>query len=96
VSQRFFTPRPNVVQSEDGYSVEVIPRTTIRYTEGNRTMVIGSEPLVPAGAMALYTHQMHGWDPPHDREPLDSRERTRIIEHIRAAFDFMGWTLEVV
>jgi len=45
--------------------------------------------------MALYTLTMK-WDPPNDGEPLDAVERALVAEKIRAAFDFMGWTLEVV
>ena len=58
-------------------------------------MLIESEALAPRGAMALYTRTMK-WDPPDDRQPLDQTDRTRITENIRAAFDFMGWTLQVV
>jgi hypothetical protein len=94
VTQNFSVPKVNVVQSDAGYTVEVIPRTHIRYTEGARTMLIDSEPLIPDGTMALYTSSMEKWDPPHNGQPLDATERARIVENIRAAFDFMGWILD--
>jgi hypothetical protein len=41
----------------------------------------------------LYLSERQKWDPPHDDQRLGSIEVSRIIENIRAAFDYMGWTL---
>jgi Immunity protein 74 len=56
-------------------------------------MLIGAEPLLPAGKLALYKSERQKWDPPHDDQRLGSIEIARIIENIRAAFDHMGLTL---
>jgi hypothetical protein len=85
---------PNLVEMSAGYSVEVLGRTGLRYVEGERTMLVDSE-VVGGPAIAMYAASMKRWEPPHDSEPLDDRERTRIIENIQRACDSKGWTLRV-
>jgi immunity protein 74 of polymorphic toxin system len=86
-------PKVDFVHSDAGYTVEVVSRTKVRYTEADRTMVIDAEPLLPAGKLALYISERQKWDSPHDDQRLGSIELARIIENIRAAFEFMGLTL---
>jgi hypothetical protein len=78
------------------YSVEVLGRTGgLRYSEGERTIHIGSETLAPASAIAMSAAAIVRWDPPHDGEPLWDVDRARIISNIQRAFATKGWTLEV-
>ncbi|HVC77559.1 MAG TPA: Imm74 family immunity protein [Candidatus Micrarchaeaceae archaeon] len=93
MTEHFSMPKVDFVQSDAGYAVEVVSRTKVRYTEAARTMLIGAEPLLPAGRLALYISERQKWDPPHDDERLGSIEIARIVENIRAAFDYMGLTL---
>jgi hypothetical protein len=86
-------PKVNFVRSEAGYAVEVVTRTKVRYTESDRTMLIEAEPLLGPGKLALYISERQKWDPPHDGQRLGSIEIARIIENIRGALDYMGWTL---
>src|SRR6266581_3405776 len=67
-------PKVDFVQSDAGYAVEVVSRTKVRYTEPDRTMLIGAEPLLPAGKLALYISERQKWDPPHDDQRLGSIE----------------------
>jgi len=93
MTEQFSMPRVNFVRSDAGYAVEVVSRTKVRYTESDRTMLIGAEPLLPAGKLALYISERQKWDPPNDGQRLGSIELARIIENIRAALNVMGWTL---
>jgi hypothetical protein len=96
VSGRFSSPRANLVESDEGFSVEVLGRTGLRYTEDVRTMFIDSEVLATPDAMALYRTSIGAWDPPHETDPLDDKDRDDIISKVRRAFVSQGWTLEVI
>jgi hypothetical protein len=41
----FKETRKNVVESDEGFSIEVLGRTGIKYTEGEKTMFVDSEVL---------------------------------------------------
>jgi hypothetical protein len=45
MSFMFTSPRPNLCESSDGFSVEVLGRTGLRYCEGGRQMFVDSEVL---------------------------------------------------
>lgn len=92
----FSSPRPNLVESDERYSVEVLGRTGLRYIDEGRTMVIDSEALATPGAMALYGTSIRAWDPPHENQVVSDRDREDIIGKIRRAFTSQGWTLEVI
>jgi hypothetical protein len=48
-------------------------------------MEIESELLgMPAG-LALYTHSIQHWLPPHEVEPVDEKDKARIVENITAS-----------
>ena len=91
----FSSPRPNLITSDSGFSVEVLGRTGLRYTEGDRTMLIDSEVLARHG-LALYSSSLRRWEPPNDSLPIDEDERNRIVENIRQAFMFNGDELVVI
>jgi len=96
MSGRFSSPRPNLVESDEGFSVEVLGRTGLRYAEQGRTIFIDSEVLATADAMALYSVSIGAWDPPHENDVLSQTDREDIIDKIRRAFTSQGWTLEVI
>jgi hypothetical protein len=96
VSQRFSFPRLNVIESDSGYRVEVLGRTGLRYSEGDRTMVIDSEILDSVAGMALWESSIERWEPPNNSVLIDEGERRRIVENIRAAFGAKGYELEVI
>ena len=91
----FSSPRPNLITSDSGFSVEVLGRTGLRYTEDDRTMLIDSQVLARHG-IALYRSSLRRWEPPNDSLPIDEDQRNRIVENIRQAFIFMGDELVVI
>lgn len=91
----FSEPRIKVIESDEGFSVEVLDRLTVRYTEGPRTMVINAEVLVGEPAIAIHATSMKRWDPPYHSELIDKAARDRIVDNIRRAFRFTGHEIAV-
>ena len=92
----FSAPRPNRIESDSGFAVEVLGRTGMRYFEGDRSAFIDSEVLAKPDAMALYQSSIRRWDPPHESLEVDEEDRRRIVENIRAAFESQGYELQVI
>ena len=91
----FSNPRPNLIVSSRGFSVEILGRTGMQYSEGERSLFVDSEVLAIPNAMALYSDSLTSWGPPHGT-PLSEAERTRIFDNIRRALRFKGYDLQVI
>ena len=92
----FFIPRVNVIESDKGFSIEVLGRTGMKYREGSRSMFIDSEVLSSGHGIAIIPGSIKRWDPPHNSEAVDSRKREEIITNIREALAFMNEPLKVI
>ncbi|MBD8065156.1 hypothetical protein IC608_06690 [Devosia sp. PTR5] len=92
----FNTPRPNVIESSEGYRVEVLGRTGVQYTEGQKSMQIDSEVLAGPSGLVIYTNTISAWDAPNHVVRIEDLDRARIIGNIRAAFKFRGYDIEVI
>ena len=91
----FTVPRPNLIVSSEGFSVEVIGRSQILYREAGRVLNIEAELLATPRTIALYTSSIIAWAPPHDRDELSAAERARVVDNITRAFTSQGRRLEV-
>jgi hypothetical protein len=91
----FFIPRTNVIESDAGYSVEVLGPVGLRYTEGDRILHIDSEMLAGPSGLIVYSASIKVEPPSHAQESVDSGERARIIENVRAAFKFRGFEIQI-
>lgn len=91
----FSIPSPNVIESSEGYSVEVLGRTGLIYNEGSKTMQIDSEVLAGPSGIVVYTDSINSWDKPNGVSQIDDKERERIVSNIVAAFKFRGYDIEV-
>jgi hypothetical protein len=92
----FTIPRVNVIQSSEGFSVELLGRTGLLYVEGEKSIHISSEMLASYNlAFALYTSSIKAWDPPNDNEAISDIKRNEIVENIRRAYRFQGFEIEV-
>jgi hypothetical protein len=94
MDEQFSEPEPNVIESSAGFSVEVLGRTGLRYTEGHRSVWIDSEVLGRPGAMALFKDSIKTWDGSAS-EQVNDTDRDRIAGNIRRAFESCGYELEV-
>ena len=86
----------NLYESSDGFSVEVLGRTGLRYREEGRQMFVDSEVLIGPSGMALYKDTIQKWDPPDDNVPVTDSDRDRIVNNIRDAFRSQGFEIDVI
>ncbi len=91
----FFTPRVNVIESDEGFSVEVLGPEYVLYVEGPRRVRIDSEFLMGPSGLVIYPSSMKRWDSPHSTDVIDKATRERIVENIRRAFRFSGHEIAV-
>ena len=92
----FTLPRPNLCESSDGFSVEVLGRTGLRYREAGRQMFVDSEVLTGPSGMAVYKDTIQKWDPPDEMVLLTGQDRDRILNNIREAFRSQGFEIDVI
>jgi hypothetical protein len=90
-----FEIRLNVIQSDEGFSVEVLGRAGLLYTEGSKTLDIDSEILAGPSGLVIYTNSIRSWNPPYDTETIDESKRDAIVDNIRRAFRFQGFEIEI-
>ena len=92
----FRVPRVNVIESDEGFSVEVLGRTGILYREGSKSMHINSEILVSPGGIAIIKKSIRAWDPPYENEIIDEMKQKTIIDNLRRAFRSQGDDISVM
>ena len=73
----FTSPGPNLYESSDGFSVELLGRTGLRYGEASRQMFVDSEVLTGPSGMAVYKDTIRKWDSPNDSVPVTDSDRDR-------------------
>jgi hypothetical protein len=86
---------PNAASSSLGFSVSLVGRSRIVYTEGDKTLNVSAEMLVGDVDFIIYAETVRRWEPPFDSEVISADEMKRIMDNIGAAFDFMGITYEL-
>jgi hypothetical protein len=91
----FRIPQINVIESDTGYSVEVLGRVGLHYSEGDRVLYIESEMLAGPAGLIVYSGSIRAETPSDEEQPIDSEERSRIIENVRAAFRFQGLEIQI-
>jgi hypothetical protein len=96
VTERFSTPRTNVIESDQGFSVEVLGQTGMFYAEVERSLHLYSEVAGTIDAIAIWRDSIKRWDPPHDGETIGTEERERIIGNIQRAFEATNKKLDVI
>jgi hypothetical protein len=94
MEELFSEPEPNVIESSAGFSVRVLGRTGMRYTEGYRSVRINSEVLARP-AIAMFKDSIRAWESPYDAEQLSDADQDRIAENIQRAFESCGYEIEV-
>ena len=92
----FTSQGPNLYKSSDGFSVEVLGRTGLRYREEGRQMFVDSEVVTGPSGMTVYKDTIQKWDPPYDSVPVTDSDRDRILNNIRDAFRSQGFGIDVI
>lgn len=78
----FDIPRPNVIESDEGFSVEVLGMTGLVYTEGLRSHHVDSEVIAGPHGLMIYSSSIRVWNAPHAGEIIDEARRDAIVENI--------------
>jgi hypothetical protein len=94
MSEQFSEPEPNVVTSTAGFTVRVLGRTGLRYSEGERSVWIDSEVLARPRALVMSKLSIRHWEGP-DPQEIGETERDRISANIERAFEARGYEIEV-
>ena len=94
MEEHFSEPEPNVIESSAGFSVRVLVRTGMQYTESERSVRIDSEVLATPRAIAMFKETIRAWEGPDPGE-VSAAERDRITGDIKRAFDARGYDLQV-
>jgi hypothetical protein len=92
----FSYPRSNLIESRNGFTVEVRSRNSITYTAGQQIFTVFAEPLVgEAPRMIIRRAELERLQAAAGTPPITEPERDEIVENIRRAFAFKGWILIV-
>jgi hypothetical protein len=92
----FTIPQVNVIESDEGYSLEVLGRAGLRYREPPREMIIDSEVLMGTPPLVVYTVSIRRWNQPFAEEVIDEGKRRQIVDNIRRAFRFEGFEIAII
>jgi hypothetical protein len=90
----FKIPRVNVIESDEGFSVEVLGRTGLLYTEGDKSIRIDSE-VLNSTTIAIIKDSIKVWNPPYENEVINEDKCDSIVGNIRRAFQSQLKSIEV-
>ncbi len=90
----FTIPRPNVVMSDEGFSVEILGRTGVRYEDNIGSVTVDGEMLVGPSGFMIYRDSIKS-TLPIPAAPLNNARQDEIIKNIQRAFAFRGFDIEI-
>lgn len=90
------TPRPNMIESDEGFSVEVLGLTGLLYREHGKSLRVDSELLAGSAGIVVYRDSIDEWVERASGPRLDQAVSERILENIRRAFRHRGFEIEVL
>jgi hypothetical protein len=82
----FIQLSPQKVKNSDGYIVQVADRFSLEYIEDLRTAKIAVEFGPTTG---IYKNSLTSWTLEKKEIPLSEQDKTKILERIAAALEFM-------
>lgn len=88
------------VASDQGFVVQRVERFAYEYREGERVMRLDGESIYGNLGNASFGFGFHPgwraakWQAPFDAQDILAGDRDRIVQNIKAAFDFMGGKAE--
>jgi len=98
----------NFVESDEGYSVQILGRGGIKYVEKAKAFyidsallvdsarIVGTEFLGGSYGMLVYKRRIRNWESPVGSfEPVDDETRDRIVENIRLALLCLGYRVNI-
>ncbi len=91
----FTCTNPNIIVSDEGFSVQVLGMTGLRYQQGQHWLHVNSESLASPHGLVVYTSSIKTWKEPQG-QPISDEEKSKIIENIRHAFEFRNIEVEII
>jgi hypothetical protein len=83
----FKIPRVNVIESDDGFSIEVLGMTGLKYTQNGKSLRINSEILRGHPDIMIDTKSLVKWE---TGEIIDVQLKKQIVDNLNRAFKFRG------
>lgn len=77
------------LESEDGYTVAILSKGRLRYTEGTRMMSVGIQ-RISGGGLKILVSDLKRWDPPYDQAEVSQADLLLISQRILEACARMG------
>jgi hypothetical protein len=88
--------RANLIESDEGFSVELVELSKLVYREGDKQVTLTVEHLVGPAVFVVYLGGWTDrWDPPFDTTTISYDEWRRIGNNIRDAYRSQGCEIEV-
>jgi hypothetical protein len=91
----FWEPRINVIESDEGYSVETLGRTGMKYSRGDYYVYVDSE-ICTSKQIILYKNSIRIWDRREDKEAVSEEERNKIANDIIRAFEYKNINVAII
>jgi hypothetical protein len=86
-NQIFSKPLPNTIESDEGFSVELLGQTQLKYTQNGKSIFIDTEKLVETNTVTIKAKSIKNWD---SGEPIDAKTESLILNNIGLALDWDG------
>lgn len=94
----FSIPAINVISSDEGFGVEILGHTRIRYFDGVAETHFSMEYATGISGLVIFARQNEIVGPPESSrigQALNDAEREKAVKNIRDAFQFTGWEIDV-
>ena len=85
----------SIIESDEGFWVQVQGRSGLLYGEGERRLLVGSELLAGPRGLVIYTDAIKAWQPPFQQEEIEAAKKAQTIDNIRRAFRWTGYEIAV-
>jgi hypothetical protein len=94
MAEHFSEPEANLIESSEGFSIRVLGRTGMRYSEAGRSVWIDSEVLAKPVSIVLVKTSIRFWEG-DDPASVTNGDRDRIAANIKRGFEAFGYELDV-
>ena len=79
-------------RSDSGFSIRLKGLHNVEYREGDKLLIAFRERLHGDPSMELDSRSIQSWEPPNEGEDISPDEKSRILQNICDALDFLGLT----
>lgn len=82
----------NGAKSSEGFAVEIVKKTELRYQEGRRTITLPLELLMGDCDFVVFIDHVACWDAPFDSEAIEGERLKEICGRVERGLQFLGIT----